>query len=396
MPPISLEDAWGIIASATAPLDSEHIPLNDGAGRVLAAPVLAAFESPRAAVSTMDGYAVREGDARVGAVLQVIGVSAAGTSFGGRVGAGQAVRIFTGAALPDGADRVVIQENVTAEGEAATIVEAPGAMRFVRARASDFAVGDAVVAAGTRLTAGALVAAAGAGRSEVSVTRRPRVITVATGDELRPIGAVFEAPDHVPDSIGPGLGAMLDALGAEVLGHRLVGDHLPALEAAAAASVAGADLVVVTGGASVGARDHAKAMFAPLGIELLFSRVAIKPGKPVWLGRIGTTLVMGLPGNPSSAMVTARLLLAPVVAGLLGQRLPAPLEWIDLLLGAPLPATGDRETFFRAALVDGRLVPLANQDSGSQRALAEAGWLVRCAEGQGSLDPGAMVRALAF
>ncbi len=396
MPPISLEDAWGIIASTTALLDSEHISLNDGAGRVLAAPVLAAFESPRAAVSTMDGYAVREGDARVGAAFRVIGVSAAGARFSGRVGAGQAVRIFTGAALPDGADRVVIQENVTAEGEAATIVETPGAMRFVRARASDFAAGEAVVAAGTRLTPGSLVAAAGAGTSEVSVTRRPRVITVATGDELCPIGAVFEAPDHVLDSTGPGLGAMLGGLGAEVLGHRLVGDHLPALEAAAAAAVAAADLVVVTGGASVGARDHAKAMFAPLGIELLFSRVAIKPGKPVWLGRIGTTLVMGLPGNPSSAMVTARLLLAPLVAGLLGQRLPAPLEWIDLPLAAPLPATGDRETFFRAALVNGRLLPLANQDSGSQRALAEAGWLVRCAAGQGPLDSGAMVRALAF
>jgi len=396
MPPISLDDAWGIIAAAATSLDHETIFLHHAAGRMLAAPVHAAFESPRATVSTMDGFAVREGDARIGAVFQIIGVSAAGASFGGRVGAGQAVRIFTGAALPDGADRVVIQEVVTAEDAAATIVEAPGAMRFVRVAGSDFATGETVVAAGTRLTPGALVAAAGAGAVEVSVTRRPRVITIATGDELRAIGADLETPDHLPDSIGPGLDAMLDALGAEVLGHHLLGDDLPALEAAAASAVAVADLVVVTGGASVGARDSAKAMFAPLGIELLFTKVAIKPGKPVWFGRVGATLVMGLPGNPSSAMVTARLLLAPLVAGLLGQRSPAPLEWIDLPLAAPLPATDDRETFFRAMLVDGRLMPLANQDSGGQRALAEAGWLVRCAAGQGPLEPGAMVAALAF
>ena len=396
MPPISLDDAWGIIAAAATPLDRELVSLNDGAGRVLAAPVLAAFESPRANVSMMDGFAVREADARVGAVFQVIGVSAAGASFDGRVGAGQAVRIFTGAALADGADRVVIQENMTTEGVAATIVEAPGAMRFIRARGGDFAYGDAVVAAGTRLTPGALVAAAGAGGDKVSVTRRPRVITIATGDELRAVGADLETLDHIPDSIGPGLSAMFNALGAEVLEHHLLGDDLPALEAAAAAAVAAADLVVVTGGASVGTRDHAKAMFAPLGIELLFTKVAIKPGKPVWLGRVGTTLVMGLPGNPSSAMVTARLLLAPLVAGLLGQRSPAPLEWIDLPLAAPLPATGDRETFVRAMLVDGRLVLLANQDSGGQRALAQAGWLLRCPAAQGPLDPGTMVPALAF
>ena len=189
---------------------------------------------------------------------------------------------------------------------------------------------------------------------------------------------------------------MLGALGAEVLRHHLQGDDLATLETAAAEAVAAADLVVVTGGASVGARDHAKAMVAPLGLELLFTGVAIKPGKPVWLGRVGATLVMGLPGNPSSAVVTARLLLAPLVAGLLGQRSPKPLEWIDFLLAAPLPATGDREAFFRAALADGRLLPLANQDSGGQRALAEAGWLIRCPAGLGSLEPGTRVSALAF
>ncbi|MCY7281242.1 MAG: molybdopterin molybdotransferase MoeA, partial [Sphingomonas bacterium] len=369
---ITLDDAWAIIAHAADPLPAETISIGDSAGRVLAMPVVAAFESPRADVSTMDGYAVTDGDAVAGALLRVTGTSAAGARFGGAVGEGEAVRIFTGAALPDGTDRVVMQEIVEANGDRASIVEAPGAVHFTRAKASDFGAGDEVVAAGTLLSAGALVAAAGAGAVEVSVTRRPRVVTLATGDELRPIGAALDDPDHIPDSLGLGIAAMLGAIGAEVLGHHLLGDDLTALEAAAAKAVAGADLVVVTGGASVGARDSAKAMFAPLGIELLFTKVAIKPGKPVWLGRVGETLVMGLPGNPSSAMVTARLLLAPLIAGLLGQRAPAPIEWIDLPLATPLPATGDRETFVRAILVDRRLVPLANQDSGGARARGAA------------------------
>ena len=391
MTPIGLDQAWAIIADAVGPLPVETIPLVDAAGRILSAPVTAAFDSPRSAVSTMDGYAVRDGD---GPSLRLVGTSAAGARFAGLVGAGEAVRIFTGAALPEGATRVIIQEHVAADGDRITI-EQNSAATFVRQRASDFAAGDEVVAAGSLLTPGTLVAAAGAGASTVAVTRRPRVITIATGDELRPIGAPLDA-DHIPDSLAPGLSALIAAIGATMLGHKLIGDDLPALEAAAASAVANCDLVVVTGGASVGARDHAKAMFAPLGLELLFSRVAIKPGKPVWLGRVGETWVMGLPGNPSSAMVTARLLLAPLVARLFGQRQPAPIEWLTLPLAAPLPATDDRETFVRATLDSAGLTPLANQDSGGQRALGAARWLIRCPAGQRPLGAGTTVRALSF
>jgi molybdopterin molybdotransferase len=291
---------------------------------------------------------------------------------------------------------VVIQENAALDGDRVTFLRPPGAARFVRARGSDFAAGECVVAAGTRLTPGTLVAAAGAGAGLVRVTRRPDVVTIATGDELRPVGTAIDDPDQIVDSIAPGLHAMLAAMGADLAGHHLLGDDLPALEAVAAQSVAQADLIVVTGGASVGARDHAKAMFAPLGLDQLCSKLAIKPGKPVWLGRVGTTLVMGLPGNPGSALVTARLLLAPLVAGLLGQLRPAPLDWLALPLGAPLAATGDRETLGRASLVDGKLIPVANQDSGAQRALADAGWLIRCPAGQGAVGAGARVPALAF
>ena len=395
MPMISLEQAWAIVAEAARPLGGEQVSLVESAGRVLAAPVLATCDSPRANVSMMDGYAVRGREALAGAGFEVIGTSAAGARFGGRVGAGQAARIFTGAALPDGADRVVIQENVAIDGYRMTIVGPSGEASFVRAAGSDFRTGDRVVEAGTRLTPGALVAAAAAGADRVTVTRRPRVVTIATGDELRTVGDPLDM-DHIPDSIGRALAAMLGAMGAQLFGHHLLGDDLPALESAAAEAVATADLVVVTGGASVGARDHAKAMFAPLGMELLFSKAAIKPGKPVWLGRVGETLVMGLPGNPGSALVTARLLLAPLVAGLFGQTRPPPLEWIDLPLGAAIPATGDRETLVRASLVDGKLKPVDNQDSGAQRALAEASWLIRCPPGQGPLAIGDMVAALAF
>ena len=391
---INFDQALVIIADTAAPLTAGRIALADAGRRVLAEPVRASFDSPRTAVSTMDGYAVRNSDAYVGASLTVIGVSAAGARFAGSVAPGEAVRIFTGAALPDGADRVVIQELVTAVDDIIVIGDA-GSDRFVRAGASDFAAGEVVVASGTRLTPGALVAAAGAGSDSLAVTRRPRVMTIATGDELCVAGQAL-GPDQIPDSIGPGLGAMIETLGGLWVGHALLADDLPALEAAAAQAVAIADLVVVIGGASVGARDHAKAMFAPLGMDLLFSKVAIKPGKPVWLGRVGATLVMGLPGNPGSALVTARLLLAPLMSGLLGQATPPPLQWIDLPLAAPIPATGMRETFLRAALVEGKLLPVANQDSGAQRALGEASWLIRCAAGQGPLTAATLVPALAL
>ena len=391
LPLINLDQAWAILAGAVGPLASEVVPLTQAAGRVLASPVTATVDSPRTAVSTMDGYAIRDGD---GPTLDLVGISAAGARYDGSVGEGQAVRIFTGAALPDGATRVVIQENVTADADRITINQT-SASPFVRQRASDFAMGEAVVAAGSLLTPGALVAAAGAGASKLEVTRRPRVLTIATGDELVPVGAPLDA-DHIPDSLAPGLTALIAAMGATMLGHQLIGDDLAALEAAAASAVARCDLVVVTGGASVGARDHAKAMFAPLGMELLFSKVAIKPGKPVWLGRVGDIWVMGLPGNPSSAMVTARLLLAPLVARLLGQRQPAPIDWLTFPLAAPLAATDDRETFVRATLGSDGLTPLANQDSGAQRALGAARWLIRCPAGQGPLAPGTQVQALSF
>lgn len=393
MRPISYDQALAIVSDAAVALGSEQVRLVDAARRVLSAPVVATFDSPQSNVSMMDGYAVR--DAMAGDTLDVIGVSAAGKRFDGNILAGQAVRIFTGAAVPEGAERIVIQEHVRADGDRITILEPTGGPTFVRDQGSDFRIGEIVLAAGTLLTPGALVAAAGAGIAQVSVTRRPRVATIATGDELRAVGVPLER-DSIPDSIGPGLAAMLGAMGADLVGHWLLGDDLGALERAAAEAVAVADLVVVTGGASVGERDHAKAMFAPLGLELLFSKVAIKPGKPVWLGQVGETLIMGLPGNPGSALVTARLLLAPLVAGMLGQQRASPLDWIDLPLGAAISATGDRETFLRATLTDGELIPVANQDSGAQRALGEATWLIRCPAGQSALAENELVSALAF
>ena len=369
---IGFDEALALVAEAARPLGTEIIQLSEAHGRVLARPVTALVDSPPCDVSAMDGYAVREAD--LPGRLRVVGESFPGRGHGALLEAGQCVRIFTGAPIPRGADRVVIQEEVRREGGAAQF-ELPGQARHIRTRGSDFARGTILLEPGRRLDARALVAAAGADLAEVEVWRRPRLALLATGDELVEPGSGRAVAGAIPDSISFGLAAFAVDWGAEIVARMRLADDLPAMEQAAAEALAGADLVVVTGGASVGERDHAKAMFAPAGLELIFSKVAIKPGKPVWLGRAGKTLVMGLPGNPNSALVTARLLLAPLIAGLTG-RAPV-LAWRRAKLTEALPATGARETFYRAASAGGGVRPLANQDSGAQSTLAAADLLIR-------------------
>jgi len=370
---ISFDEAIRRLTEVARPLGREPVALARAAGRVLAAPVVAMIDSPPADCSAMDGYAVREGD--LPGALRLIGESFAGGSFDGALEPGTCVRIFTGAPLPAGADRVVIQEQTVREGDSVTIAEAPGTARYIRPRGSDFRTGDVVLEAGRRLDPRALVAAAGADGGEIEVWRRPSVLVLGTGDELVPPGEARHRPGAIPESVSPGVAALVEIWGGRCLGSRLIADDLPTLAGAAGEALEEADLVVVTGGASVGEKDYAKAMFEPHGLEPIFSKVAIKPGKPVWLGRAGSTLVLGLPGNPTSAMVTARLLLAPLVAGLAGRG--GALEWRTLALSEPLPACGDRETFHRARLLQQGAAPLTNQDSSAQKSLAEADLLLR-------------------
>lgn len=394
---ISLDEALNLTLAQVQPLAAERVPLTDAAGRVLAAPLTARGAAPRTAVSAMDGYAVREADLAVLPTrLAVQGRTFAGADDAGVLAEGTCCRIFTGAPLPRGADRVVIQEQVSIEEGWAIFETEAGLARHVRGAGSDFEAGAEVLMAGTRLGAREMVVAAAADRAVVDVVRQPRVAILSTGDELVEPGQALETPGAIPDSVSFGVAAMVETWGGKVIKRQRLVDDEQELAVAARQALERTDLIVVTGGASVGERDFAKAMFAPVGLEPVFSKVAIKPGKPVWLGRAGGRLVLGLPGNPTSALVTARLFLAPLVAGMSGQDPAGALAWRQDNLVAPLSANGDRETLERGRRTSGGVEPLSNQESGAQRVLALADVLIRRSPGDGPVNPGCRVSVLDF
>ena len=394
---ISFDEAIALVRSVALPIGTETVAVAEAAGRLLARPVIAQIDSPRSDVSAMDGYAIREEDLeRLPALLQLAGGSFAGSGWEGSVEPGTCVRIFTGAPVPRFADRVVIQENVRTSGNAAIIDEHPGAARHIRMRASDFAAGDELLAAGRLLDPRALVAAAAADLAELEVCRRPRVAILSTGDELAEPGTARERADAIPESISFGAAALAAQWGAQCIGRTRLRDDLPAMQRAAEELLEQADVAVVTGGASVGEKDFAKTMFEPFGLEFVFSKVSIKPGKPVWLGRVGEKLVVGLPGNPTSAMVTARLMLAPLLACLSGQPVQRALAWRTMVLASPVKVCGERETFHRARIRGGAAEILSFQDSSAQKALAEADLLVRQRANSPALDAGEPVEVLDF
>lgn len=366
--------------------------------RVLAAPVVAARMAPCAPVSAMDGYAVREADIRAGTnLLRVVGEVFAGPGARGEpLGPRECVRIFTGARLPPGADRVVVQENVQAAAGEVRFEGSLGAARHVRAAGSDFAPGDVLIEAGTLLTPQALVTAAAADCETLQVFRRPRVAILSTGDELVNPGRAAVTPGAVPESVSFGVSALVRAWGGEVVGRRRLGDDLAALRVAAGAALDEADVVVATGGASVGERDYAKAMFAPFGMTCVFEKIAIKPGKPVWVGQIGDRIVVGLPGNPSAAMVTARLVLAPLLAGLSGLAPASALAWRTATLASGLDAGCDRESFLCARTGPEGVRPLGSQDSSAQKGLAATELLIRRPAWAAAHEVGAPVQVLAL
>ena len=394
---ISFDEAVELVRSVAKPLKTETVRIADAAGRVLAAPLVAQIDSPRADVSAMDGYAVREADLHALPVsLTVIGESFAGGAWNGTVAPGTASRIFTGAPVPKGADHVIIQENVRREGDIATISEHVGPARHIRPRGSDFRAGEELLAAGRLLDPRAVVAAAAADAAEIQVHRQPRLHILSTGDELAEPGTARECADAIPESVSFGVAALAERWGAKFVGRTRLRDDLPAMERTAEAALADADIVAVTGGASVGEKDFAKAMFELVGLELIFSKVAIKPGKPVWLGRVRKKLVIGLPGNPTSALVTARLLLAPLLAGMTGRPADAALRWYGMALASPLGECGSRETFHRARLSNGAAQILSFQDSSAQKALAEADLLVRQGANSPAIGAGSEVDVLDF
>ena len=318
---IGFDEAIDRLAGLGKPLGSERVSLGDAHGRILAEPVIAAIAAPRRDVSSMDGYAVRTADVEATpSRLPIVGYSYPGQPFSGDLPERSCVRLFTGAAVPAGADRVIVQEEVREE-EGVALFGAVSPSRFIRFAASDFAAGDVLLPAGTRMSPGALLAAGGGDVAELTVWRRPRVGLLVTGDELVDPGTAHTTSDAIPDSVSLAVISLTSEWGGAVSAVRRLPDDLARSSEAAREMASEVDLIVVTGGASVGSRDFAKAMFEPLGLELAFSKVSMKPGKPVWAGRAGKCLLLGLPGNPTSALVTARLFLAPLLAILSGRRI---------------------------------------------------------------------------
>lgn len=375
---IGFDEAIARIAEHAHPLEREMTPLECAHRRILADPVIARVSAPKTDVSAMDGIAVRDTDLRaLPATLHVVGAAFAGEPWIGGIKSGECVRIFTGAALPKGADRVVMQEHVSFSDGLAIVTEGYGPGWHVRSAGADFRSGDILVPAGTRLGPRHVLCAAAADQAALPLWRRPRVAIVSTGTELVPAGSASSMTDHLPDSVSHGIAALVDIWGGEVIERRLAGDDLTDLRSMAGVMLEEADIIIVTGGASVGERDHAKDMFIPYGLDLIFSKLAIKPGKPIWLGQCGSRFVVGLPGNPTSAMVTARLILAPLLALITGRSWQAALGWRRLPVMGDIQQDPKREHFVRARIEGGLAFVLSFQDSAMQKPLADADLLIR-------------------
>lgn len=369
---ITLAEAQARLFALRGPVEPEEVPLIDAVGRWAMADVVARRTQPARDLSAMDGYAIRAADAP--GPWRVIGESAAGRLFKGSVGAGEAVRIFTGAVLPEGADCILIQENAARDGDVLKLTgDAPTAGRHVRLAAGDFGEGALLIASGEAITPARIALAAMGGHAALPVRRRLRVAIVSTGDELVSPGQPT-ADDRIPSSNAPMLQAMLAGLPVTIDDRGVVPDDLDMLTAEFSAC-ADADIIVSMGGASVGDHDLVHPALEAAGARLDFWKVAMKPGKPVLAGRLGNALVLGLPGNPVSAFVTAFIFLKPLIAHLGGAIDPLPRR-IEARLGAPLSANGDRIDFVRGTLDGSVAMPTGINDSSMLAALSRSNLLI--------------------
>ena len=393
---IAVSEARARILAALTPVGQETAPLARAHGRVLAQPVQARLTQPPADVSAMDGYALRAADAGEGARLRIVGAAPAGRPFGGTLKWGEAVRIFTGSFIPPGADAVLLQEDATADAETVTVNQAARPGQHIRRQGQDFAAGDILLSPGRRLGARDIGLAAAANHPWLTLHRRPRIAILATGDELSLPGDPI-APGGIVSSNAHTLAAMVAHAGGQATVLPVAGDTEAGI-AAAAASASGMDLLVTTGGASVGDHDLVQSGLATQGFRLAFWKVAMRPGKPMIFGALGGLPVLGLPGNPVSAYVCAVLFLLPAIARLSGLSECGP-EDEPAILGAPVRANDHRADHLRATLSrgpDGRLVatPFERQDSALLRVLAVADGLILRAPGSIALDAGAAVRVI--
>jgi molybdopterin molybdotransferase len=372
-PLLPVPDALARLLALAPDLPVEQAPLAAARDRGLAAPVDALRTQPAADLSAMDGYALRFAERHQ--PLTVIGEATPGT-VPLAILPGQALRIFTGAPVPHGADVILVQEEAARDGVRLTLAgEGPPAIgAHIRRAGSDFAAGDRLLDAGRPVTPAAIALAAAAGHGHLPVRRRPRIAILSTGDELVAPGAPVGAM-QLPSSNAPMLAALLARLPVEVRDCGIVRDDLPTLTAAFADAAAWGDIIVTTGGASVGDHDLVRPALVAAGGAIDFWRIAVKPGKPLLAGRIGDAVALGLPGNPVSAYVTALLFLLPLAARMAGaeHRLPRPET---RLLAAALPATGPRREYLRGTDRDGMAHPVRGQDSAALRRLPDADLLI--------------------
>lgn len=393
---LDFDTAQAILAAHALPLGTEHLALDAAAGRLLAAPVAARIDSPRRDCAAMDGYALRTADLASDMLLRVTGTRYAGAGEAGVIAPGEAMRVMTGAPLPEGADRVVMIERCETTGDRLRATPRPGERPHVRPRASDFARGARLLQSGDRLDPFALVTAAAADVGAVTVWRRPRVRIVATGDEIAAPGSASAAPHLIPDSLSLALAAFCTQWGAAEILRTRVPDDPTAIRSAALAALGDSDVLVLAGGAARGDRDHCRAALQTLGLDLAFADLAIKPGKPVWFGRLGALAILGLPGNPTAALTVARLFLAPLLAGLVGGTPASALRWTMQPLASPVAANGPREAFLCAAETDGAVHVPDRQEASGQALLARTHLLVRRAANAPALDAGTPVPTLAL
>jgi len=374
---ISVTQAQDRIRAAFKPTPSETVALGEAAGRVLAEDTGAKYDQPPAPVSAMDGYAMRAVDAaNIPASLRVIGSAPAGHPFAGRVNAGEAVRIFTGGVVPDGADAIVIQEDTESFGDHVTIKEAARPGRHIRKAGLDFRNGDVLVTAGKRLGARDLSLLAAGDIPAIAVRKRPVVCIAATGDELSRPGEARK-PGGIVASSGYGLSALIRAWGSEPRDLGILPDTVEAISGIAGAA-GGADLIITMGGASVGEHDLIQKALGPKGFALDFWKIAMRPGKPLIFGRLGQTPLIGLPGNPVSSLVCSLLFVKPAIEALLG--IAPSKDTVFARLAKDLPANDTRQDYIRAktGIRDGELwaEPFALQDSSMLRLLADASALI--------------------
>ena len=402
----SIDEALALVLEGIVPLDAERVPLAEAAGRAAAEDAAAAVDLPPFDRSAMDGYAVRSADTSQGVALRLTGGVAAGEVSAETLQPGTAAPISTGAALPPGADAILQSELAEAGDGLITPVQAVEAGRHVRVRGEDLRAGDVLVRAGEALTVPRLSALASAGVGEVAVHRRPRLHLLVTGSELLPLGAPPE-PGRIHESNGLMVGLLAKRAGAEVIDGDVVADDRDATLAAVQAGLAG-DVLVVSGGVSVGPHDHVKPAFEACGVEQVLWRVRIKPGKPMWFGRRtqassssgtgGDTLVFGLPGNPLSSIVCFCVFIEPALRRLQGERAARP-RLTRGRLAVPAGPSDGRTTFLTARIAPGadgvlEATPTERQGSHMTGALGESDGFAVAPHGSGGLQAGDAVDLL--